>query len=165
MDALDWQIVAALQEDGRRGYRELARDFDVSPGTIRLRARQLLDEGYLKVIAIPTTKLLEGLYQATIGLRLAPGNAREVSDILSARPEVGWVGMTSSGQYDLLFDVVLADSADLGPYREEFLAQLPGCEDIEVFNIWEISKFGYDIARAHANLQQQVRDRDDASRE
>lgn len=153
MDALDWQIVEALQVDGRRGYRELARDLDVSPGTIRLRTRQLLDEGYLRVIAIPTTKLLEGLYQATIGLRLAPGHAREVSDTLSARPEVGWVGLTSSGPYDLLFDVILADSADLGPYREDFLAGLPGCEAIDVFSIWEVSKFGYDISRAHANLQ------------
>ncbi|MFV0433963.1 MAG: Lrp/AsnC family transcriptional regulator [Leucobacter sp.] len=153
MDALDWRIIEALQEDGRLGYRELARDLGVSPGTIRLRTRQLLDEGHLRVIAVPTTKLLEGLYQATIGLRLAPGHAREASDILSARPEVGWVGLTSSGQYDLLFEVILADSADLGPYREEFLASLPGCEAIEVFNIWEVSKFGYDIARAHAKLQ------------
>lgn len=148
MDALDWQIIKALQTDGRRGYRELARDLDVSPGTVRLRTKQLLDDGYLRVIAVPTTKLLEGMYQATIGMRLRPGHARRAAEILSERPEVGWLGLTSSGQYDLLFEVVLASSTDLGPYREEFLAGLPGCEAIDVFNIWEISKFDYDIARA-----------------
>ena len=156
MDALDWQIVEALQQDGRRGYRELARDFDVSPGTIRARTMQLLDDGYLRVIAVPTTKLLEGLYQATIGLRLAPGHAREVADILAARPEIGWIALTSSGQYNLLFELIMADSTEVGPYREEFLAQLPGCEAIEIFNTWEVSKFGYDIARAHSALQRRT---------
>ena len=35
MDDLDWKLVAALQEDGRRSYRDLASDLRVSPGTVR----------------------------------------------------------------------------------------------------------------------------------
>ncbi|WP_347350587.1 Lrp/AsnC family transcriptional regulator [Intrasporangium sp.] len=150
MDNLDWQIVEALQQDGRRSYRQMGRDLGVSPGTVRLRTRQLIDDGYLRVIGVPTARLLGRQFQATIALKLEPGHARAVAELLAERPEVGWIGLTTSSRYDVLFEVILDDSRAFGPYREEFLAGLPGCRDIEVFEIWDVPKFSYDLAQARS---------------
>ncbi len=154
MDNLDWQIIEALQEDGRSSYRQMGRDLGVPAGTVRLRTRQLIDDGFLRVIGVPTSRLLGSRYQATIALKLEPGNAAAVAELLSARPEVGWIGLTTSSRYDVLFEVILPNSRSFGPYREQFLASLPGCRDIEVFEIWDVPKFAYDLARARAEQRE-----------
>ncbi|MFM9125403.1 MAG: Lrp/AsnC family transcriptional regulator, partial [Actinomycetota bacterium] len=41
LDATDEAILRALQEDGRRSYRSVARDVGVSEGTVRARVRKL----------------------------------------------------------------------------------------------------------------------------
>lgn len=146
MDQLDWQILAALQEDGRRSYRQIASDLGASSGTVRLRVKQLIDDGLVRVIGVPNARELGYQFQATIALKLRPGNAGLVAEILAARPEVGWIGLTTSSRFDVLFEILLPDSRAFGPYREEFLAGLPGCRDIEVFEIWDVRKFSYKVA-------------------
>ncbi|MGH2594412.1 MAG: Lrp/AsnC family transcriptional regulator [Actinomycetota bacterium] len=145
MDALDWKIMAELQEDGRRPYREISRRLGISPGTVRLRALQLMEDGFLQVIAVPNSWRLGYLFQAVVGLKLDPGQADTVADILVERPEVGWVGLTTS-RFDVLFEVMLEDGRQFGSYKEEFLGRLPGCRDIEVFEVWDVKKFNYELA-------------------
>lgn len=146
LDTLDWQIMAELQEDGRRPYREIGRRLGVSPGTVRLRVLQLMEEGLFQVIAVPDSLRLGYRFQATVGLRLDPGHANEVADILADRPEVGWIGLTTS-RFDVLFEVMLEDGRMFGPYKEDFLGRLPGCREIEVFEIWALKKFHYALPK------------------
>lgn len=145
MDDLDWQIIDDLQQDGRRPYRQIGRKLGVSPGTVRARVLQLVEDNVVQVIAVPNSSALGYRFQATVGLRLDPGHADQAADLLAARPEVGWIGLTTSG-FDVMFEVTLEDGRSFGAFKETFLAGLPGCREIEVFEIWSVKKFHYELA-------------------
>jgi Lrp/AsnC family transcriptional regulator for asnA, asnC and gidA len=144
LDPLDLEIMAQLQEDGRRSFREISDRLGVAPGTVRSRVLQLIDDGVFRVIGVPDPWQMGFNFHATIGIKLDPGNAEQVADILASREEVGWVGLVSSG-YDLIFEVTLPDSRSFGRYKEEVLASLPGCRQIDVYEIWSIRKFRYHL--------------------
>lgn len=48
VDELDRKIVAKLQEDARRSYREIASELGVSVGTVHNRIKKMLSHGVLK---------------------------------------------------------------------------------------------------------------------
>lgn len=142
IDALDLRIMAELQEDGRRSYREISQRLGVAPGTVRSRVLQLIQEGIFQVLAVPDPWRMGYRFHATVGLRLDPGRSEEVADLLAEREEVGWIGLVSSG-YEVMFEVALPDSRAFGTYKEQVLAKLPGCNGIDVFEIWDVRKFHY----------------------
>lgn len=142
LDGLDQKIMAELQEDGRRSYREIGKRLGVSPGTIRTRALQLMAEGLIEVIAVPNPWRMGFKFFADIGLRLAPGTAEAVADELARREEVSWVGLTATG-YEVMFEVVLPDARAFGRYREEVLSQLPGFLSADVYLLWDVRKLHY----------------------
>jgi Lrp/AsnC family transcriptional regulator for asnA, asnC and gidA len=146
LDELSWQIIGELQEDGRRSYREISQRVGVSAGTIRTRVLDLIGDGFLRVIAVPNSWRLGYKFHATVGLRLLPGNVDEVAELLSTRPEVGWIGLTMN-RFDVLFEVTLEDGRAFGLYKKDFLAPLPGCVEIEVFEIWDVKKFRYELSK------------------
>lgn len=145
LEELDRRILAELQEDGRRPYRKMAHRLGVAPGTVRSRLLQLIEDGIVRVIAVPNPLRMGYHFHASIGLQLKPGHSEEVADLLASREEVGWVGLVASG-YDVLFEIYLRDSRDFGAYKEQILARLPGCERIDVFEHWGVRKFSYRLA-------------------
>ena len=142
LDELDVRIMAELQEDGRRSFREISRKLGVAPGTVRMRVLQLIQDGVFTVIAVPDPWQMGYKFHATVGLKLRPGHSEQVADLLAEREEIGWVGLASSG-YDVIFEVTLRDSRAFGPYRERFLASLPGCLTVDAWEIWDVRKFHY----------------------
>ena len=53
LDTLDYQLINLLQENGRATNTEIANEIGVSEGTVRRRYRNLIEEGVIKVVAIP----------------------------------------------------------------------------------------------------------------
>src|SRR5579862_2855088 len=158
LDALDHGIMAELQEDGRRTYREMSQRLNVAPGTIRSRVLQLLEEGVFRVIAIPDPWKMGYQFHASVGLRLLPGKAQAVGSFLAGRDEVTWVGLVSTG-YDVIFEVTLPDSRSFGEYKEKVLAALDGVQQVDVFEIWSIQKFRYNMAPPERALDDAMADR------
>ena len=52
LDAVDKQIVAILQADGRRSYAAIAKQVGVSEGTARSRVQRLMESELLQVVGI-----------------------------------------------------------------------------------------------------------------
>jgi Lrp/AsnC family transcriptional regulator for asnA, asnC and gidA len=52
LDDADRRIVVALSRDGRRPYRDIARELGISEGTVRARMTRLLDEGLMRVTVV-----------------------------------------------------------------------------------------------------------------
>ena len=58
LDDLDRSLMRMLRLDGRRSNRRIARDLDVSEGTIRTRIRRLQEADLMRIVGIPNSRTL-----------------------------------------------------------------------------------------------------------
>src|SRR5260370_8966151 len=80
IDAVDSAIIDFLRTDGRMAFTQIADELHVSPGMIRQRYNRLVDEGYLKVVAI-TDPIRRGVKtMALVGLRTDGNRMLEAAD-------------------------------------------------------------------------------------
>jgi Lrp/AsnC family transcriptional regulator for asnA, asnC and gidA len=52
LDDIDQQIIQQLQEDGRKSYRQIAKELELSVGTITNRVNKLKNEGIIKGVQL-----------------------------------------------------------------------------------------------------------------
>jgi len=108
LDDLDKRIIVALEADGRRPYRDIARDLDVAEATVRARVARLSESGLIHITAVGDPLKL-GVTTAAITLvRTRPGSVQRVARTLAALPNVRFVG-TSFGSADIVIQTLHRD--------------------------------------------------------
>jgi len=113
MDDLDLQILAALSNNSRKSYVELASELEVSDATVHNRIRSLIDSGIIKgfITLIDFEKLGFGVV-AFVELKTKPGTADQVTPKLArVKGIVGIYEMHSD--CDILIKIVARDLKDL----------------------------------------------------
>ena len=105
-----------------------------------------MEEGGLEIVAVPNPWRMGLTFFAVVGLRLEPGHADQVADLLAAREDVTWVGLLATG-FDVMIEIALPDTQAFGRYKEDVLARLPGYVSAEVFLLWDIRKLHYRLVR------------------
>lgn len=89
LDATDWRLLAALQQDGRATYAELARIVSMSPSAVTERVRRLEEAGAISGYAAVVDPERVGLpVLAMVRLRYPTGNYKPFHDLLDTTPEV-----------------------------------------------------------------------------
>ncbi|WP_062644475.1 Lrp/AsnC family transcriptional regulator [Streptomyces maremycinicus] len=96
MDALDLQLLSALEVDGRASFSRLGEVLGVSDQTVARRYRRLRDEAALRIVAVRDAERL-GQDQWMLRLRCAPDSATVIADALAKRPDTNWIGLGSGG--------------------------------------------------------------------
>ena len=104
MDELDRLILQTLQEDGRVPFTQIARQAGVSETTIRIRYRNLVEEGIVRTVGIVDPYALGFQAPAIIGVTAHPGMVEEVAKQISELPEVSYLVVTL-GSFDLVVEV------------------------------------------------------------
>ena len=112
LDELDRAILAALQLDGRRAFRVIARDLDVSEGTVRTRVRKLEESGVLRILAFVDPSKLGDALIAVLNVRVGSASHEAVAEEVSSWNEVSYVSSVL-GAYDLSVQAMTAGVADL----------------------------------------------------
>jgi Lrp/AsnC family transcriptional regulator for asnA, asnC and gidA len=112
LDALDRSILAALQLDGRRPFRVIARDLDVSEGTVRTRVRKLEESGVLRILAFVDPLKLGDALIAVLNVQVSSGSHEDVATQISSWDEVSYVSSVL-GPYDLSIQAMTASVAGL----------------------------------------------------
>jgi Lrp/AsnC family transcriptional regulator for asnA, asnC and gidA len=138
-DEIDIQIIDALRKDGRVAFAQIAEQLNVSPGMIRLRYNRLLEEGYLKVVAITNPLRMGFKTMAMIGIRAEGSKLLEVAEKISRLDEVIYL-VISSGRFDLFAEVVCRDHEDLLRFITERLSAVDGVRETESFLQLKIAK-------------------------
>src|SRR5512140_3018578 len=132
LDEVDLYLIEALRKDGREPFAQIADRLKVSPGMIRQRYTRLVEQGYLKVVAI-TNPLQRGLKtMAMIGIRTDGNRMLEVADEVSRLEEVIYL-VVASGRFDLLAEVFWRDHEDLCRSMTERLYGIEGVRETETF--------------------------------
>ena len=99
-DQVDLQIIEALRKDGRVAFAQIAEQLGVSPGMIRQRYNRLVEEGFLKVVAITNPLRMGYKTMAIIGIRAEGSKLLDVAEKISKLDEVIYM-VVSSGRFDI----------------------------------------------------------------
>jgi Lrp/AsnC family leucine-responsive transcriptional regulator len=88
-DRTDWQLLEALQEDGRTSYADLARVVSMSPSAVAERVRRLEEAGVIAGYRATVDPSRVGLdVMAFVRLRYPHGNYRPFHALLDTTPEI-----------------------------------------------------------------------------
>ena len=142
VDEIDIQIIEALRKDGRVAFAQIAEQLNVSPGMIRLRYNRLVEQGYLKVVAITNPLRMGFKTMAMIGIRAEGSKLLDVAARISKLDEVIYL-VISSGRFDLFAEVVCRDHEDLLRFITEKLSTINEVRETESFMHLKIMKEVY----------------------
>ena len=139
VDDTDRKIMTLLQEDARQSNAAIARVIGVSEATIRRRIKIMVEDGVVSIRAIPNPQKFGLTTTAVIGIDVQPDMLESVGDALSARDEVGFLGV-STGRYDLLAWILVKDLDEMRSFLEQFLAKVQGVRKTETLVLLDIKK-------------------------
>jgi Lrp/AsnC family leucine-responsive transcriptional regulator len=134
LDATDWKILAALQQDARIANIELARKVHLSPSPCLARVRRLEDSGIINRYVTLLDSMMLGL---TVSVFIQVRLEKQVEAALETferaiaeRPEVMECYLMT-GDSDYLIRVVVRDVQALERFIVDFLSRVPGVGNIQ----------------------------------
>lgn len=142
-DPLDRRIVSLLEKDGRMSNTDVAETLGVTEATIRKRVTRLLDEGLIRILAVPDPVALGMTTSAIIGISVTLDSLESVADALIALPETRYVGY-STGPYDLIIEAFFSSNEGLLRFLSHRIARISGITRTETSVILRVGKFSYE---------------------
>ena len=139
MDELDGNIIGILQLDGRVSNAKIARQLEVSEGTIRRRLKRLIEDEAIQVLALPEPSKLGYNTEAVVALQVDPGKIEDVASALAQAPEALNVSVTT-GAFDLFAWVALPSPEDLHSFLLGTIGSIPGVRRSETFVTMAVKK-------------------------
>ena len=142
LEPQDRKILAALSADGRRPYRDIARQLGVSEGTVRQRVARLIDRGLIRIAAVGSPLKLGFDAVALVMIQVKPGTIDEVAKRLADVPHVRFVG-TSFGSADIIIQTIHPTTQDLhhfvGTALPELASSILRTETFQLTNVLKSS--------------------------
>jgi Lrp/AsnC family transcriptional regulator, regulator for asnA, asnC and gidA len=112
LDALDYEIIHLLTEDGRMAIGEMAKKLDVTTPTIRSRIKILEEKGLFKVSGLVDPSRHQGMITALVAMNIqSKGQMDTIITKISQLPNVAWAGVVA-GRYDIIAEVVCVGGQD-----------------------------------------------------
>lgn len=130
LDATDLAVVAALGEDGRMSYTELAARTGVSESTARRRVDSLVTRGCLRFRTLVEPATFGFGVEFMLWLSVRPARLDEAARALAAHPTTRYLSATT-GTFDLVGQVALRHYGDLYRYTTDVVGTLPGVDRAE----------------------------------
>ena len=154
LDRRDREILAALQQDGRRTVVELAEAIGLSPTPCARRLRQLEEAGVIQgYTAIVDPRALGLSVQAFVQVRLerhTDDNVEQFRRSLAHLDEViGCFALT--GAHDFMLHVVVPDLESLQTVVLRKLLKIPSVRDVQSSIVLETVKHSPRLPLSHLN--------------
>ena len=131
LDELDLQIIQFLQNDGRVTFKEIAQSTGVAERTVRLRVMNLRDNNILQIIGVVNPISVGLKLIAMIQIAVEQNQIKLCIESLESLDEVRFIALTS-GEYQLLIEVIAADHEEFGDFIENKLNCIPGIKKVNV---------------------------------
>jgi Lrp/AsnC family transcriptional regulator for asnA, asnC and gidA len=131
LDQLDLRIIRSLNQDGRKPYKKIAEELDVSDATIRKRVKKMHEEGVIKkFMVLIDYRHMGKVVKAFIGLKISPTNIQAVVEKLECLADVHVLYRTT-GTSDLFLEVIFSDLEELNAFLSNEL-NIEGVIETEV---------------------------------
>jgi Lrp/AsnC family transcriptional regulator for asnA, asnC and gidA len=145
MDNLDLRIISLLQQDGMATNAGIARQIGVSEETVRRRLKRMVEEQYIRVVALPDPGKLGYNSEVLVGIQVDPAMVDSVADALAGLNEVNWVSVTT-GSFDIFAWATLRSSEELSEFLRKKVGVITGVRKMETFLNLDMKKRRYGIA-------------------
>ncbi len=123
---LDRRLLDRLATDARVSNREIAREFGLTEGAIRLRLKRLLDEDAIEVVAVTNIDHIPDSVIAYLWIDVdTTYPLQSVLDALVAQPEVTYVA-SLVGRADILAITWVRSATHLADYLHNTIDPIPG---------------------------------------
>ncbi len=139
MDELDLKIIKILEKQGRAPNAHIAREVEVSEGTVRRRLKQLVEDGIIHIVALPDPIKMGYESEALIGVQVDPDKIDAVARSMAELDSTRWVAVTT-GTYDVFAWATLQNSEALGRFLREQVGTIRGVRRTETFVNLEVLK-------------------------
>ncbi len=127
LDATDYKILAALQDDGSLTNKELSRKVHLSPTPVFERVKKLEEEGYIKkYTAVLDVDKLECGFMAICNIKLKQHsyeNATKFMEAVQNIPEIGEC-YNVSGDYDFAMKIYVSSMKEYQQFVMKILGEL-----------------------------------------
>ena len=117
IDALDRQILYAIQVEPRAAFSEVASVLGVSEQTVARRYRRMHTAGVVRVLGLVNPSRL-GRTDWVVRVRVRPDAATALADALARRDDVSWVTLVSGGS-----EIMCITRPESDDQRDELLLQ------------------------------------------
>lgn len=134
VDAVDQQIIAALQINGRASWKDVATATGISESTVVRRGKRLLAGDILHIVAYVDVVRAGLGNPVLIRVTSAPSKYEEVLDALRRRPDVRFC-VSATGPAAFIVEIVAPDRAALVHLLSQELAQISGVTKLETLSI------------------------------
>ncbi|MCP4200068.1 MAG: Lrp/AsnC family transcriptional regulator [Proteobacteria bacterium] len=142
LDDIDRAIISHLQYDGRMPFTKIANALDITEGSVRRRAKMMIEKGVMQVVAIAEPEEL-GFYEAgMIGITVQAQRIKETADAVAQLPEVIYL-VQVTGEFDLFAEVYCKNREDFVSFLNNRLQKIPGVEHTQSFLILKMHKLSY----------------------
>ncbi len=126
IDAIDKQIVACLQADGRAPCVEIARRIgNVTERVVRHRIKRMVDKGVIVVSAVISPDAIGHPIRGDVWVETEASATAEVAAALTRLDVVSYLAY-STGDRNISLQVCATDIADLHHQVAEVIGKLPG---------------------------------------
>lgn len=144
VDDLDRAIIQRLQRDGRMSSAEIARQLSVAERTVRARIERLVSDNVIRLVATVVPPTVGFAVTADVFLEIEAGRVQEIAHKIAARPEVGYVGL-STGDRDISIQIHARSVEQLYDFVSNELGNMSGVVRTNTFIIPRIIKNHFDF--------------------
>jgi Lrp/AsnC family transcriptional regulator, regulator for asnA, asnC and gidA len=130
------KTIIKLLKDGRKSYKEIAKDLSVAENTVRSRVKKMLDEGFLEISGLIDPGKLTGHMVVVVGVKLKGMDGVKKGEEMSKLKGVISV-CAVTGRYDLFLLACLNESFGLAEFITHELDSVEDIQSAETFVVYK----------------------------
>jgi Lrp/AsnC family transcriptional regulator for asnA, asnC and gidA len=150
VDSIDYKILLILQKDGRTSFTDIAKELDISEGTVRNRLARLLENDIVQIVGLIAPSQLGFDAPAMINVSVEPTKLESAAAEIATMPEVSYLVMVS-GECDLIVEVMCRNREALAAFLNQRLRLVPGVTRTQTSLILRTFKMAYGARPSTSN--------------
>ena len=122
--------------DGRKSFKKIAAELNLSENTVRARVNKLVDEEILEISGVVNPDAIPRHRVVMVGVKLKTMDLVNKGEEFSRLPGVVSVSVVT-GRFDLILIVLLKESYDLLEFYTEAVSKIEDVQSVETFVVYK----------------------------
>ena len=135
IDETNLAIIKHLRQ-GRRSFKKISEDLDITENTVRARVNKLTEEGVLEISGLVDIESIPGHRMVMVGVKLATMDLVKKGKEFSKLKGVVSVSVVT-GRFDLILIVLINENFGLLEFYTEEVSRIKMVQSVETFVVYK----------------------------